>query len=90
MALSAGACRGGFTWIASIGVMLFAACSCTTHGASEMFRPDDYVMAAVSIYLDLLNMFLSSSPARQQKELTKSTADPFSGEFHIEPGDSPR
>ena len=38
-----------------------AACSCSTRGASlrsGAYGQDDYVFAAVTIYLDLLNMFM--------------------------------
>jgi len=50
---------GGYTWIAGIGVLLFSALLVfDTWRLRNVFGPDDYVMAAVSIYLDLLNMFL--------------------------------
>jgi FtsH-binding integral membrane protein len=49
----------GFTWIASIGVLLFSGLLVfDTWRMRNVFGPDDYVIAAVSIYLDLLNMFL--------------------------------
>ena len=49
----------GFTWIAGIGVLLFSGLLVfDTWRLRNAFGPDDYVMAAVSIYLDLLNMFL--------------------------------
>ena len=50
---------GGFTWIASIGVLLFSGLLVfDTWRIKKYFGPDDYVMAAVTIYLDLLNMFM--------------------------------
>jgi modulator of FtsH protease len=49
----------GYTWIASIGVMLFAGLLVyDTSRLRNVFGPDDYVLAAVRIYLDLLNMFI--------------------------------
>jgi FtsH-binding integral membrane protein len=49
----------GYTWIAGIGVLLFSGLLVfDTWRLRNAFGPDDYVMAAVSIYLDLLNMFL--------------------------------
>jgi FtsH-binding integral membrane protein len=49
----------GYTWIAGIGVLLFSGLLVfDTWRMRNVFGPDDYVMAAVSIYLDLLNMFL--------------------------------
>jgi FtsH-binding integral membrane protein len=49
----------GFTWIASIAVLLFSALLVfDTWRLRNVYGPDDYVMAAVNIYLDLLNMFL--------------------------------
>ena len=49
----------GFTWIAGIGVLLFSGLLVfDTWRMRNLFGPDDYVMAAVSIYLDLLNMFI--------------------------------
>jgi FtsH-binding integral membrane protein len=50
---------GGFTWIISIGVLLFAGLLVfDTWRIKNLFGPDDYVIAAVRIYLDLLNMFI--------------------------------
>jgi modulator of FtsH protease len=50
---------GGFTWIAGIGVLVFSGLLVfDTWRIRNVYGPDDYVMAAVSIYLDLLNMFL--------------------------------
>ena len=50
---------GGFTWLAGIGVLLFSALLVfDTWRVRNVFGPDDYVLAAVSIYLDLINMFL--------------------------------
>jgi FtsH-binding integral membrane protein len=50
---------GGYTWIAGIGVLLFSGLLVfDTWRLRNVFGPDDYVIAAVSIYLDLLNMFL--------------------------------
>ena len=50
---------GGFTWIAGIGVLIFSGLLVfDTWRIRNVYGPDDYVMAAVSIYLDLLNMFL--------------------------------
>lgn len=49
----------GFTWIAGVGVLLFSGLLVfDTWRLRNVYGPDDYVMAAVSIYLDLLNMFL--------------------------------
>ena len=49
----------GFTWIAGIGVLLFAGLLVfDTARLRNVFGPDDYVIAAVSIYLDLLNIFI--------------------------------
>ena len=49
----------GYTWIAGIGVLLFSGLLVfDTWRLRNVFGPEDYVMAAVSIYLDLLNMFL--------------------------------
>jgi FtsH-binding integral membrane protein len=49
----------GYTWIAGIGVLLFSGLLVfDTWRLRNVFGPGDYVLAAVSIYLDLLNMFL--------------------------------
>ncbi len=49
----------GYTWYASIGVLLFSGLLVfDTWRMRNVFGPDDYVLAAVSIYLDLLNMFI--------------------------------
>ncbi len=49
----------GYTWLAGIGVLLFSGLLVfDTWRMRNVFGPDDYVMAAVSIYLDLLNMFV--------------------------------
>jgi modulator of FtsH protease len=49
----------GFTWIAGIAVLLFSGLLVfDTWRLRNVYGPDDYVMAAVNIYLDLLNMFL--------------------------------
>src|ERR1017187_7581267 len=49
----------GYTWIAGIGVLIFSGLLVfDTWRLRNVFGPDDYVLAAVSIYLDLLNMFL--------------------------------
>lgn len=57
MAVFGGA--GGYTWFAGIGVLLFSGLLVfDTWRMRNAFGPDDYVLAAVSIYLDLLNMFL--------------------------------
>ena len=49
----------GFTWIAGVAVLLFSALLVfDTWRMRNVYGPDDYVMAAVHIYLDLLNMFL--------------------------------
>jgi len=48
-----------YTWFASIGVLLFSGLLVfDTWRIRNVYGPDDYVMAAVSIYLDLLNMFV--------------------------------
>ncbi len=49
----------GYTWIAGIGVLLFSGLLVfDTWRMRNVYGPDDYVLAAVNIYLDLLNMFL--------------------------------
>ncbi len=49
----------GFTWIASVAVMLFSGLLVyDTWRLRNLYGPDDYVLAAVNIYLHLLNMFL--------------------------------
>jgi FtsH-binding integral membrane protein len=49
----------GFTWISGIAVLLFSGLLVyDTSRLRNVYGPDDYVMAAVNIYLDLLNMFL--------------------------------
>jgi modulator of FtsH protease len=49
----------GMTWIAGIGVLLFSGLLVfDTWRMRNFFGPDDYVVAAVSIYVDLLNMFI--------------------------------
>ncbi|HEY9226158.1 MAG TPA: Bax inhibitor-1/YccA family protein [Gemmatimonadaceae bacterium] len=55
-----GSATGGL-WIASVGVMIFAGLLVFDTWRivrSGQYGQDDYVLAAVSIYLDLLNMFL--------------------------------
>jgi FtsH-binding integral membrane protein len=47
-------------WLASITVLLFSGLLVfDTWRLRNVYGPDDYVMAAVQIYLDLLNMFLA-------------------------------
>lgn len=47
-------------WIASVAVLLFSGLLVfDTWRLRNVYGPDDYVIAAVQIYLDLLNMFLS-------------------------------
>jgi FtsH-binding integral membrane protein len=49
----------GFTWISGIAVLLFSGLLVfDTSRLRNVYGPDDYVMAAVNIYLDLLNMFM--------------------------------
>ncbi len=49
----------GFTWISGIAVLLFSGLLVfDTSRLRNVYGPDDYVMAAVNIYLDLLNMFI--------------------------------
>ncbi len=49
----------GATWIAAFGVLIFSGLLVfDTWRIRNVYGPDDYVIAAVSIYLDLLNMFL--------------------------------
>jgi FtsH-binding integral membrane protein len=51
--------EAGYTWIAAVGVLLFSGLLVfDTWRMRNLYGPDDYVIAAVSIYLDLLNMFL--------------------------------
>lgn len=51
--------EGASLWIASVGVLLFGGLLIfDTWRLKNQFGPDDYVQAAVAIYLDLLNMFL--------------------------------
>src|SRR6185295_6485565 len=55
-----GSAAGGL-WIAAVGVMIFAGLLVFDTWRivrSGQYGQDDYVLAAVSIYLDLLNMFL--------------------------------
>ncbi len=49
----------GYTWISGIAVLLFSGLLVwDTSRLRNVYGPDDYVMAAVNIYLDLLNMFM--------------------------------
>ena len=49
----------GFLWIAAIGTLIFSGLLVfDTWRIRNVYGPDDYVMAAVNIYLDLLNLFL--------------------------------
>jgi FtsH-binding integral membrane protein len=51
----------GGLWVAAVGVFIFAGLLVFDTWRivrSGQYGPDDYVLAAVSIYLDLLNMFL--------------------------------
>jgi FtsH-binding integral membrane protein len=49
----------GYTWLAGIGVLLFSGFLVyDTWRIRNVYGPDDYVLAAVRIYLDLLNMFI--------------------------------
>jgi FtsH-binding integral membrane protein len=49
----------GFTWISGIAVLLFSGLLVwDTSRLRNVYGPDDYVLAAVNIYLDLLNMFM--------------------------------
>jgi len=55
-----GSAAGGL-WIAAVGVMIFSGLLVFDTWRllrSGMYGQDDYVLAAVAIYLDLLNMFL--------------------------------
>jgi FtsH-binding integral membrane protein len=55
-----GSAAGGL-WIAAVGVLVFAGLLVFDTWRllrSGMYGQDDYVLAAVAIYLDLLNMFL--------------------------------
>lgn len=55
-----GGAAGGL-WIAAVGVMIFSGLLVFDTWRllrSGMYGQDDYVLAAVSIYLDLLNMFM--------------------------------
>ncbi len=46
-------------WIAAVGVLIFSGLLVfDTWRLRNVFGPDDYIQAAVQIYLDLLNMFL--------------------------------
>lgn len=46
-------------WIAAIGVLIFSGLLVfDTWRLRNVYGPDDYIMAAVQIYLDLLNMFM--------------------------------
>jgi modulator of FtsH protease len=50
---------GAMLWIAALGVLIFSGLLVfDTWRVRNVYGPDDYVIAAVSIYLDLLNMFL--------------------------------
>jgi FtsH-binding integral membrane protein len=47
-------------WLASLSVLLFSGLLVfDTWRLRNVFGPNDYVQAAVAIYLDLLNMFLA-------------------------------
>jgi len=47
-------------WIASVAVLLFSGLLVfDTWRLRNVFGPDDYVLAAVQIYLDLLNLFMA-------------------------------
>jgi len=49
----------GGLWIAAVGVLLFSGLLVfDTWRLRNVYGPDDYVPAAVNIYLDLLNMFM--------------------------------
>jgi modulator of FtsH protease len=49
----------GYTWLAGVGVLLFSGLLVfDTWRIRNVYGPDDYVLAAVNIYLDLLNMFM--------------------------------
>jgi FtsH-binding integral membrane protein len=49
----------GSLWIAAVGVMIFSGLLIfDTWRLKNVYGPDDYVPAAVNIYLDLLNMFM--------------------------------
>lgn len=51
--------EGASLWIAAVGVLIFSGLLIfDTWRLKNQFGPDDYVQAAVAIYLDLLNMFL--------------------------------
>ena len=51
--------EGASLWIAAVGVLIFSGLLIfDTWRLKNRFGPDDYVQAAVAIYLDLLNMFL--------------------------------
>ena len=55
-----GSAAGGL-WIAAVGVFIFAGLLVFDTWRivrSGQYGQDDYVLAAVSIYLDLLNMFI--------------------------------
>jgi FtsH-binding integral membrane protein len=46
-------------WIAAMGVLVFSGLLVfDTWRLRNHYRPEDYVLAAVQIYLDLLNMFM--------------------------------
>jgi FtsH-binding integral membrane protein len=46
-------------WLAGVGTLLFAGLLVfDTWRLRNVYGPDDYVLAAVNIYLDLLNLFL--------------------------------
>jgi FtsH-binding integral membrane protein len=50
---------GAMVWMAAVGVLIFSGLLVfDTWRIRNVYGPDDYVLAAVSIYLDLLNMFL--------------------------------
>jgi FtsH-binding integral membrane protein len=49
----------GTLWIAAVGVLLFSGLLVfDTWRLRNVYGPNDYVLAAVNIYLDLLNMFM--------------------------------
>ncbi|HVZ48086.1 MAG TPA: Bax inhibitor-1/YccA family protein [Gemmatimonadaceae bacterium] len=48
-----------YLWIAAIGVLVFSGLLVfDTWRLRNVFGPDDYIVAALQIYLDLLNMFM--------------------------------
>ena len=80
----------GYIWIAAIGVLVFSGLLVfDTWRMRNVYGPDDYVMAAVSIYLDLLNMFLFLLVGGQKRGPGQQASRPGQGPGPLPPATSP-